>query len=620
MNASGYMGKIIRVNLSSGDVFSESLDMKDAELFIGGSGLGAKILHEEMKDPGDPLDPENPLIFATGPVTGTNSFNSDRFEVVGLSPLTGIYGEANAGGHWGGVFKKCGFDAVIIKGRSDIPVYINITDDSAEIKSAEFIWGDDTFTATEKVKEIEGKKSEVAVIGPAGENLVRYANIVSDGRHGRCIGRCGFGAVMGSRKLKALVVKGSKPIEIADPEGLKRINKKLAPIMKENPKPMREAGTANGLDFCEHVGNFPVKNWSVGPWSEGAAKITGYTMTAKRLIDNYSCGHCAIGCGRIVESREGPYKGRDVAGPEYETLSLLGANCLIDDLDTIITGNELCNRLGLDTISTGNVIAFAMEAAENGIIDKQLTDRVKIEWGSPETLLPLIEMIAYRKDIGDVLAEGVRHAAARLGGLAEEFAVEVKGLEPPAHDPRAKFTVALGFATSNRGACHLQAFTHDFEEGLSIEDLGTPVLTDRFTTEGKAENVMVMQHLMSVFDSLTACKFGLFGGLTINPLIEVVNAVTGWNWTRDDFFKAGERIFNLKRLINNRLGISRKDDTLPPRYLTLKKGGGTDKVPPLNVMLTEYYDLRGWDEFGIPKKDTVRRLELEQYAEGICRE
>jgi aldehyde:ferredoxin oxidoreductase len=620
MKAHGYMGKILRVDLSSNIIKEESLDLEFAKLVIGGSGLGAGILFNEMAEAENPLSYDNPLIFATGPVTGTNSFNSDRFEVVGLSPLTGIYGESNAGGRWGGKFKKCGYDAMIITGKAEKPVYINIQDDKAEIKDAGFIWGKDTFISTEKLKEIEGEKSEAAVIGPAGENHVKMANIITDGRHGRCIGRCGFGAVMGTRNLKAVVVNGTKKVEIADPEALKKINKRLGPTMKENPTPMREAGTANGLDNCEFVGNFPVKNWSIGRWSEGAAKITGYTMTKERLINNYNCGHCAIGCGRIVESKEGPHKGRDVAGPEYETLALLGANCLIDDLDSIIMSNELCNQMGLDTISVGNVIGFAMEAAENDLIDKSIENGLTIRWSDTKVVHKLIDMIAHRRGIGEDLSEGVRAVAAKIGGIAEEFAVHVKGLEPAAHDPRAKFTVALGYATSNRGACHLQAFTHDFEEGGSIPDLGLPVLTDRFSTEGKAENVVVMQHLMSMFDSLSACKFGLFGGLTIEPLVEVINAVTGWDWTRKDFFEAGERIFNLKRLINNRLGVSRKDDTLPPRYLMQKKGGGTDKVPPLNVMLTEYYDIRGWDEFGIPKKEKLKALGLLKYAEGICRE
>ena len=616
----GYMGKILRVDLGTGSIKTENLDFDQIELVVGGSGLGAGILFNEMVNKNDPLDHGNPLIFATGPVTGTNSFNSDRFEVIGLSPLTGIYGEANAGGHWGGTFKKCGFDALVLTGKAENPVYIKIENNKAEIKPAEFIWGNDTFTATEKLKEIEGSGCEAAVIGPAGENIVKSANIISDGRHGRCIGRCGFGAVMGARNLKAIAVQGSMKIEVADAEGLKAVNKRLGPTMKTNPAPMREAGTANGLDHCEYVGNFPVRNWSVGRWTEGAEKITGYTMTEKRLINNYSCGHCAIGCGRVVESAEGPHKGKDVAGPEYETLALLGANCLVDDLDGIIAANELCNRLGIDTISAGNVIGFAMEAAEHKLIEAVLPNGLPIKWGDPAVVLELIRMIAAREGLGDLLAEGVRAAAAEIGGLAEEFAVHVKGLEPPAHDPRAKFTVALGFATSNRGACHLQAFSHDFEEGGAIEDLGIPVLTDRFCTEGKAENVIVMQHLMSMFDSLTACKFGLFGGLTIDPLIEVINSVTGWTWTREDFFKTGERIFNLKRLINNSLGVSRKDDTLPPRYMTLKKGGGTDKLPPLNVMLSEYYERRGWDEFGIPTKATAERLQLEKYAARISRE
>jgi len=604
----GYMGKILRIDLTGKEVREENLDEDMARLYIGGSGLGAKILFDETEADLDPLDPASPLIFAVGPVTGVKTFNSDRFEAIAKSPLTGIYGEANVGGYWGSTFKKCGYDAVVITGSASEPSYIAIADDSVEIKNAGHLWGKDTFESTELLKQVEGTKAKAAVIGPAGENQVLIANIITDGRHGRSLGRCGFGALMGSKNLKAVVANGSKTIDIANPDKLKEITKKLGPTMKENPRPMREAGTANGLDFCEDVGNFPVRNWSGGAWKEGAKKITGYTMTEKRLTKTYHCGQCVISCGRVIEVKGGPYDGLDSAGPEYETLSLLGANCLSDDLDGIIKSNELCNRYGLDTISTGNAIGFAMEAYENGLIDESYLDEVRPEWGSVEAIHKLIEQISDKSGLGSILGGGVKRAAEELGGNAEEFAIHVKGLEPAAHDPRAKFTVALGYATSNRGACHLQAFTHDFEEGGEIEDLGTPRLTDRFTPEGKAENVIVMQHLMSMFDSLVACKFGLFGGLTINPLVDVINSVTGWDWTRDDFFKAGERIFNLKRLYNTRLGISRKDDTLPPRMLTQRKGGGTSELPPLNIMLEEYYKLRGWNEFGIPRDEKIQEL------------
>jgi aldehyde:ferredoxin oxidoreductase len=317
-----------------------------------------------------------------------------------------------------------------------------------------------------------------------------------------------------------------------------------------------------------------------------------------------------------VEAVDGPYKGQLTAGSEYETVGLMGTNLLVGDLPTVLKANQLCNRYGLDTISTGNVIGFAMEAWERGLIGAKDTGGAELTWGNGQAVLEMIEQIAFKKGFGAVLEGGVKRAAEKIGGEAKEFALEVKGLEPPAHDPRAKMTVAVGYATSNRGACHLAAFTHDFEEGAPIDDLDLPELKDRFTSEGKAENVVVMQHLMTMFDSLVCCKFGLFGGLTVNPLIEALNAVTGWSFDRKRFFQTGERIFNLKRLYNNRLGIGAKDDVLPKRMRSETKGGGTqDHLPPLEEMMKEYYSLRNWNpDTGKPTPGKIEELELGAYA------
>jgi len=320
-----------------------------------------------------------------------------------------------------------------------------------------------------------------------------------------------------------------------------------------------------------------------------------------------------IRCGRVVEAKGGPHDGKEVGGPEYETLGLLGSNLLNDDLSVIIKGSELCNRYGLDTISTGGVIGFAMEAFELGHITSKDTGGLSIEWGDGDAIVELITRIGERDGIGELLGEGVKRAAKHLGGVSAEFAAEVKGPEPPAHDGRAKFTAAIGMATSNRGACHLSGFAHDFEEGAVLEDLGTPALIDRFTPLGKAENVCRMQDLMGMLDSVVACKFALFGGLTVDPLIEALNAVTGWDMDREEYFRTGERIFNLKRLYNTRLGISRKDDTLPIRMTRQRRGGGTNVLPPLAEMLDEYYSIRGRDEFGVPGPQKVAELELDEY-------
>ncbi len=615
MKAKGYMGKILRIDLSSRKIDTEKTTDEVVEKYIGGNGLGTKILYEETTKDTDPLGPDNPVIFAVGPVNGTRAFNSDRFDTVTRSPLTGIYAESNCGGYWGATFKRCGYDALVVTGKADSPVYINIDEEGVEIRDAKKYWGKDTFETNKRFKEDLGKDVRVTTIGPAGENGVKYACLIDDGTHGRATGRAGIGAVMGSKNLKAVVVNGKKKVEIADEDRMSEIMKRLGPLMKDGPEAIRRGGTTVGLDFCESIGNHPVRNWYGAEWKEGAKKITGMTMVEKRLVNRYHCGSCVINCGRVVKAIGGPYDGEEVAGPEYETMSLLGSNCLVDDLDAIIKANELCNRYGLDTISTGNSIGFAMEAFERGYITKKDTDGLDLVWGNGEAVIEMVKMIGERKGIGKLLGEGVRQAARELGGTASEFAVHVKGLEPPAHDGRANFTVALGFATSNRGACHLAGFTHDFEAtNTSIDDLGSPALTERFTPDGRAENVFRMQNLMSMFDSLTMCKFFIFGdGLAVQPLIDYLNCITGWDFDHEEFFRTGERIFNLKRLYNTRLGISRKDDTLPPRMLSQKKKYTTNELPPLGLMLNEYYQYRGWDEFGIPTEERLKELGLAQY-------
>jgi len=614
MKAKGYMGRILTVDLTTGTITESELDDSVARKFIGGSGLGAKILLDEKIMHCDPLGPENILIFAVGPLTGSSLFNSDRFDVVTKSPLTGIYAESSAGGYWAGKFKKCGYDALIIKGKAASPVYLAVSDGKAEIKDARPYWGKDTFTVTEMLQHIEGPGTKAAVIGPAGEKLVKMAGIVSDGKHGRLAARCGVGAVMGSKNLKAVTVNGTTQVELADKAAIMAINKDMSGLIKQNMQGMAETGTGGGLDASEELGNLPVKNWAGPAWKESAAKITGLTMAQTHLVKNYNCGSCAIKCGRVVRSVSGPFKGQEIGGPEYETLGLLGSNLLVDDLDTIITANEMCNQYGIDTISVGGVIGFAMEAFERGILSAEDNGGNPILWGDAETIYRLIKDISEKEGLGAVLSEGVRSAAAVLGPRAEEFAAHVKGLEPPAHDGRAKFTAGIGMATSNRGACHLSGFAHDFEEGAVLEDLGSPALPFRFTPEGKAENVFRMQNLMGMFDSVNACKFALFGGLTVDPLIRAVNAATGWDMDRKEFFETGERIFNIKRIFDNHLGIGRKDDVLPQRMMRSRRGRGTVQLPPLFEMLDEYYGYRGWDELGVPTSETLERLGLTEYS------
>lgn len=608
----GYTGKIGKIDLEVKSVGEVKLSDRIREMFIGGSGLGTYLLWESRAFEVDPLESAAPLLFMTGPVTGTSVFSSNRFHVMGRSPLTGILGEADCGGHWGGRLKESGFDGLVVVGKSDKPVYLLIREGEIEIKDASGLWGLDAFDTYDELVRTYGKSSEVVCIGPAGERCVLIASIMAAGRHGRAAGRCGLGAVMGSKGLKAIVAVGGKKVIPKDPEGLKTYMFSHARAMVEKSDALGEYGTSVGLLYCEEVGDLPIRNWFGRKWN-GAQRINGQTMAGTILTGRYFCGQCMIGCGRTVSIKSGPFATQgEIGGPEYETLGMLGSNLLIGDLAAIAKENELCNRYGLDTISTGSAIAFAIEAYERGLLTSGDTDGLEIRFGDPLCALTLIEKIAKKEGIGDILGQGVRRAAGRIGGLAMEFASHVKGLELPAHDPRSKSSLALGYATSNRGACHLQAFTHDFEDGASLPDMGYESTLDRKKMDGKAEFTIRFQHLMAMFDSLKCCKFTLFGGITLIPLVRALNLVTGMNLDEGEFLKIGERIFNLKRMFNVACGISRKDDTLPPRILThcRKTDRDIDELPPLHRMLNEYYLLRGWNEFGIPTRQCLDSLDL----------
>jgi len=604
----GFMGKILEINLSTSQIKTTRLNEKTARKYLGGSGLGAKILYDETGPETNPLGPENILIFSTGPVTGTLGFNSNRFEVSAKSPHTGLIGEASCGGTWGGMFKKTGYDALIFRGKSERPVYLMLTEEKAVLKDAAVLWGKDTFQTQRELRQVEGDKVEVASIGPSGENLIKIASIIADGAHGRAAGRCGLGAVMGSKMLKAVVVKGAIKVEPAEPDKIREINNSIKDSMKFDSAAMREAGTTCAVDIFEEIGNLPIRNWYQGRWPEGAERLKGYTTRETHRIKDYRCGNCPIACGKIVKAKGGVYDGEEVAAPEYETVGLMGSNLLIDDYDAVVKENEICNRYGVDTIAAGNTIAAAMEAYERGLITKEQTDGLDLRFGNAEAAILATEKLCLNEgNLGPLLSGGVREFAEKVGPIAKEFAMHVKGLEVAAHDPRANFSLALAYATSNRGACHL-SFTQDYEEA-HVADLGVAPTEGRFSPN-KAALVAKMQDWSCLFDSLCICKFARYGGLMVSQTLGYLNASTGWNMTLEEFLKTGERIFNLKRMYIIKHGISRKDDTLPLRLLTHKRGGGTDKVPPFNVMLSEYYEYRGWDEFGIPKEEKLRELEL----------
>ena len=613
MKLKGYMGKVLHVDLTHLAIRAEDLKEEWAHQFIGGSGLGAKFLYEMTDERTDPLSPENPLIFMTGPFTGTAVPLSGRHAIVSRSPLTGIFGESDVGGTWGANLKRAGFDGIIVTGKSPSPIYLWVHNGECEIRDAAHIYGKDTYEIDPILKGETHEKAVIQSIGQAGENEVPLAAIMTDGKDARAAGRCGLGAVMGSKKLKAIAVYGTEDVPVAKTERVKALAKEFAPRILKNAEGMRKYGTAGGLSFFESMGTLPLQNWKfVGRWEESAEKISGITMSETVMTGRYFCDSCIIGCGRKIKIEKAFYPAVDGAGPEYETLAMLGSNCLIDDLAVLCYANELCNRYGLDTMSTGGVIAFGMEAYEKGLIDLEDTGGIELRWGSTEALIEMIKRIAQNKGFGKILGKGTQKAAEQIGKNSVEFAMQVKGLELPAHDPRGYNAGAISIGTSNRGACHLSGMAHTFERVLKAPELGIPEPSDRFQTQDKGILAAKTQNFMGMMDSLKLCKFILVGGVTITDIIGWYRDVTGREMTLNDFVKTGERIFNLKRLYNVRVGISRKDDFIPYRSLTSKRIGKNLPLhlPTFGDNLGEYYVYRGWSEDGIPTREKLKELGL----------
>lgn len=609
--AFGSWGKALRVDLTTGAVTRQDLPASFLRKYIGGVGFAARLLYDGTGAETDPLGSENPLIFAMGPLTGTRIPMTARHVVAARSPLTGLWGESDCGGAWGWELKAAGYDVLTVTGQSATPVYLWIDDDRVELRDASHLWGLDCYEIEARVRAETSARAQVGSIGPAGETQVLLASIMFDGSHGRAAGRCGLGAVMGSKRLKAIAVCGSQLVGVADDKTLQDSLRQTVPMVKKGTTRMHDYGTVGGLETIHSLGDLPIKNWRLGEWTEGARATSGPRLAETIGVGRYACKGCMVGCGREVRIASGPYAGVDGAGPEYETTSAFGSLCLNDDLESISAANEVCNRLGLDTISSGAAIAFAMECREKGLITD--AEGLDLSWGNGATVVELCRRMGRRQGrLGELLGQGVKRAAAALGGLAPEYAIHSKGLELPMHDPRAYFGMATSYATSARGGCHLSGLTHPFERVTRFAEAGFPEPPDRFSVERKGELAAATQDLMCLYDSLKVCKFAVFGNLTATHMLTWLNAVTGWDMDLAEFLQAGERISNLKRLFNVRLGATRKDDTLPPRILTLKRGGvgAPDALPPLGRMLADYYRHRGWDEFGVPTAEKLAQLGL----------
>lgn len=593
-------------------MFKREISQEDYKLYFGGSGIGAKILFEGLDPSLNPLDPECRLLVLGGMLTGVKVPCACRTVLCGRAPLTGIWGEATVGGYFGQALKATGTDGLVIEGRAPRPVYILLTEDSLEIKDATHLWGLDTFETEEAIRRETHPKVRVGAIGPSGERLVPMASVIFEGVHSRAAGRCGFGALMGSKNLKAIAALGRKRIPVVDPDGLRALVREQIPGIQKATKRLMYYGTAGGIEATEAHGDLPIQNWRGGSWVEGARAISGQTTLPRYLESHYACFACPIRCGKSIRIEHSHWGRVRSHQPEYETLAGFGSNLLNSDFESIAVANEMCNRYGLDTISTSSVIAFAIECFERGLLAREDTDGLELRWGDPQVILRLLRQIGLSEGLGALLGKGVREAAKHLGPLAAEFRTDVKGLEMAYHDPRAFTCMAANYATANRGACHLESLSYFLGRGISLGDMGYGHPLDPHTDDGKAKVAFDMQNYMSVFNALGLCKFLLGGRIGPTAVAKWVELTTGWPMDGAQVLKTGERIFNLKRMYNVKLGISRKDDLLPPRFLVNPRPNGRAQgvLPHLGRMLREYYELRGWDYEGIPSPDKLEELGL----------
>ena len=631
----GYTGNILHVDLSSRKHWIENPPETFYRTYWGGRALALYYMLNQMKPHTDPLSPDNLLIFAPGVLTGSPAPAMPRYTVCAKSPLTGAQGEAEAGGWWGPELKKAGFDAIVIKGASTAPVYLWIKGGKVEIKDATHLWGKDTGETQKIIRgELADDKIRIAQIGPAGENLVRFANIVNELKHFN--GRNGLGAVMGSKKLKAIVVRGTKPIELYDKERVSQATKEITKRVMDNPlsRDLRELGTPGVIRPSYEAGFLPSYNWTTGYFKEGE-NLTAETYNKTILKGTKGCYACPIRCKRVVEINEPDLKVDPVyGGPEYETIVSLGSLCGISDLKYIAKANELCNRYTMDTISTGMVIAFAMQCYEEGLLTKEDTEGIELTFGNKEALLILVEKIARREGLGDLLSQGSYFAAQKIGKGAEKFIHQVKGQEIPMHDPRVKTGVGFQYALSDYGADHMKAPHDSFfkdQDSVGIREMKGLGILEPVSPIDIGEKKVTLFKLLdiywTVFDILGICDFGYAPRSvgTMEELLEIIRATTGWRTTWFELMKLGERSINMARIFNYREGFSSKDDTLPEVFYQNFKGGPLDDQGAINKedfqkALRLRYQLMGWNpDTGIPTPAKLIELGLDWLINEVKR-
>jgi len=627
----GFTGKILLVNLTDAEILVEEPAEEFYRKYLGGPGIGLYYLLKDNKCNINPLGPDNTLIFAPGLLTGTNAPCVPRYTVMAKSPLTGALGKSEAGGWWGPELKRAGFDAVIIKGRAPGPVYLWIKDGEAEIKDASKFWGMETGDAQENIRrELGDEKVQIAQIGPAGENLVRYANICNNLAHFN--GRNGLGAVMGSKNLKAIAVRGSRVVEVNDRSVVAGVLRWVTGQVNVHPlsSALHEHGTPLGITTNNAGGCLPTNNWDTGVF-EQAEEIGSEKLIEKYLVKRGGCFACPIKCKRVVEVKDADtVVDRKYGGTEYEALAALGSNCGIGNLKLLVKANELCNRYGLDIISLGMTISFAMKCYEEGIIDQTDTGGLELNFGNEEVLLALIEKVARRDGFGNVLADGSRAAADKFGRQSEQFLIEVKGQEVPMHDPRVKSGIGLQYALAVNGADHWFAqhdplFVDKDSPGVrAVSPIGLyePVKALDLSP-GKVRQVLYTSYLNGVYDMLGACVFGYIARSVtpLNKLLALVEAVTGWETSWWELLKAGERFLAMAKEYNARQELTIDDDRLPEKFFTPMNGGPLDGEPGLDrggfqEAVRLFYEMAGWEiSKGRPSPAKLCELDLEWLVE-----
>jgi len=608
--ADGWKGRLLRVNLTDRTFKTEPIPRQWLEQYIGGRGLGARYLFEEMDPTVDPFSPENKLIFATGPLTGTPAPCGARYMVVTKGALTDAITTSNSGGHWGPELKFAGYDLLILEGAASSPVYLLIDDDVIELKDASSYWGQGVFATEDGIRnELGIPELRVSCIGPGGENRVRFAAIIND-KH-RAAGRSGVGAVMGSKNLKAIAVRGTGGVSVANPAEFLKSVASMQAEMKVNPgrKSFSELGTAATIDMTQAFGGLPAYNFQKGQFDE-YENLNGNTIKETRLVTNKACFACTIACGRVCQLGEQsdkylvnthPRNWKEAGeGPEYEAAWALGADCGVGDLDAVLKANWLCNDLGLDPISMGASLAAAMELYETGLIGEDQVD-LPLTFGSSEALVRMTEATAYREGLGDELAEGSKRMGEKFKN--PDVFMGVKGQEFPAYDPRGFQGMGIAYASCNRGACHLRAWTP------AIESTGE---TNPHTTEGKSEWVAAEQNRTTAHDNTGLCLFIAGAGAPIDAFVPALAAATGVSYSVEEFVKIGERTWNLERLWNQKAGLTRADDNLPKRLLkeAHQEGPSAGVTVDLETMLDNYYAERGWTQEGVPSREKLEELGL----------